>query len=296
MARTDVGQSAHLRTISSDRLHQILRDLHIPPDSTFDPATLRRLAEFSNADTVLWGQYLKFGNEIRIDATLEDLKHQRSIPLKAQAPNQSGLFAAMAELARSIRENLALSADVIAELQKTSMKPSTQSLEALRYYNEGLQFSRQGNYSEGQSGQSYYNRREPRPGGSVGSGRSNAGYGEGSTGRGHAGRGPKGYQRSDERIREDVSDSLTDDAEVDASEITVEAHDGEVTLTGTVQTRDEKRAAEACAEEVSGVREVINQLRVSRTSSSGESSTGSSGRSPGQSSQSGKASRGSSES
>ena len=160
----------------------------------------------------------------------------------------------------------------------------------------------QGNYSEGQSGQSYYNRREPRPGGSVGSGRSNAGYGEGSTGRGHAGRGPKGYQRSDERIREDVSDSLTDDAEVDASEITVEAHDGEVTLTGTVQTREEKRAAEACAEEVSGVREVINQLRVSRTSSSGESSTGSSsgagssGRSPGQSSQSGKASRGSSES
>jgi len=89
---------------------------------------------------------------------------------------------------------------------------------------------------------------------------------------------------------------------VDASEITVEAHDGEVTLTGTVQTRDEKPAAEACAEEVSGVREVINQLRVSRTSSSGESSTGSSsgagssGRSPGQSSQSGKASRGSSES
>ena len=144
MVRTDIGQSAHLRTISSDRLHQILRDLHIPPDSTFDPATLRRLAEFSNADIVLWGQYLKFGNEVRVDTTLEDLKQQRSLPLKAQAPNQSGLFAAMAELAQSIRENLALSADVIAELQKTSMKPSTQSLEALRYYNEGLQFARQG--------------------------------------------------------------------------------------------------------------------------------------------------------
>ena len=148
MVRTDVGQSAHLRTISSDRLHQILRDLHIPADSSFDPATLRRLAEFSNADTVLWGQYLKFGNEIRIDATLEDLKQRRSVPLKAQAPNQSGLFAAMADFAQSIRENLALSADVIAELKKTSMKPSTQSLEALRYYNAGLQFARQGNHSE----------------------------------------------------------------------------------------------------------------------------------------------------
>ena len=90
----------------------------------------------------------KFGNEIRIDATLEDLKQQRSVPLKAQAPNQSGLFAAMSELAQSIRDNLALSADVIAELKKTSMKPSTQSLEALRDYNEGLQFARQGNHSE----------------------------------------------------------------------------------------------------------------------------------------------------
>jgi eukaryotic-like serine/threonine-protein kinase len=148
MVRTDVGQSARLRTIPSDRLQQILRDLHIDPGATFDPATLKRLAEFSNADTVLWGQYLNFGNAIRIDATLEDLKHQRSISLKAEAPNQSGLFAAMASLADSTRENLALPPDVIAELQKTSLKPSTQSLEALRYYNEGLQFSRQGNQSE----------------------------------------------------------------------------------------------------------------------------------------------------
>ena len=148
MVRTDVGQSARLRTIPSDRLQQILRDLHIDPGATFDPATLKRLAEFSNADTVLWGQYLTYGNAIRVDATLEDLKHQRSISLKAEAPNQSGLFAAMASLADSTRENLALPPDVIAELQKTALKPSTQSLEALRYYNEGLQFSRQGNQSE----------------------------------------------------------------------------------------------------------------------------------------------------
>ena len=33
-------------------------------------------------------------------------------------------------------------------------------------------------------------------------------------------------------------------------------------LSGTVGSREEKRAAEACAESVSGVREVINQLRV----------------------------------
>jgi tetratricopeptide (TPR) repeat protein len=148
MLRTDVGRSASLQTVSSDRLHQILHDLRISADSTFDPATLRKLAEFSNADTVLWGQYLKFGSEIRIDATLEDVKRQRSIPLKAQAPSQSGLLAAVDQLAQSIRESLSLSSNVLAELKATAFKPSTQSLEALRSYNEGLQLARQGKHSE----------------------------------------------------------------------------------------------------------------------------------------------------
>jgi serine/threonine protein kinase/tetratricopeptide (TPR) repeat protein len=148
MLRTDVGRSASLQTVPSDRLHQILGDLRISADSTFDPATLRRLAKFSNADIVLWGQYLKFGNEIRIDATLEDVKRQRSIPLKAQAPSQSGLLAAVDQLAQSIRESLSLSGDALAELKATAFKPSTQSLEALRSYNEGLQLSRQGKHSE----------------------------------------------------------------------------------------------------------------------------------------------------
>ena len=148
MLRTDVGRSASLRTVPSDRLHQILGDLRISADSTFDPATLRKLAKFSNADTVIWGQYLKFGNEIRIDATLEDVKRQRSIALKAQAPSQSGLQAAIDQLAQSIRDGLSLSSDALEELKATAFKPSTKSLEALRAYNEGLQLARQGRNSE----------------------------------------------------------------------------------------------------------------------------------------------------
>jgi tetratricopeptide (TPR) repeat protein len=148
MLRTDVGRSASLQTVPTDRLHQILRDLKIPADSTLDPATLRRLAEFSNADTVLWGQFLKFGSEIRIDATLEDVKRRRSIPLKAQAPSQSGLLAAVDQLAQSIRESLSLSESVLSELKASAFKPSTQSLEALKSYNEGLQLARQGKHAD----------------------------------------------------------------------------------------------------------------------------------------------------
>ena len=80
----------------------------------------------------------------------------------------------------------------------------------------------------------------------------------------HRGRGPKGYRRSNERILEDVNDHLTHDSRVDASDITVEVSDNEVTLNGEVSSRQEKRRAEDCAEEVMGVEHVQNNLRIRR--------------------------------
>jgi osmotically-inducible protein OsmY len=80
----------------------------------------------------------------------------------------------------------------------------------------------------------------------------------------HVGRGPKGYQRSDDRIRDEICDCMTDDPVLDASDIEVDVKQGEVTLRGTVTSRDQKRRAEDVAERISGVRDVTNQLRVSR--------------------------------
>lgn len=78
----------------------------------------------------------------------------------------------------------------------------------------------------------------------------------------HRGRGPKNYTRSDDRIRDDVSDHLTDDGSLDASDIEVTVSDGEVTLDGTVSSRMDKRRAEDCAYRVSGIDHVQNNLRV----------------------------------
>jgi hypothetical protein len=78
----------------------------------------------------------------------------------------------------------------------------------------------------------------------------------------YAGRGPKGWQRSDDRIREDVNERLTDHPQIDASEIEVQVQNCDVTLTGTVDDRRAKRLAEDIADSVSGVRDVHNQLRV----------------------------------
>lgn len=78
----------------------------------------------------------------------------------------------------------------------------------------------------------------------------------------HRGRGPKGYKRADERVQDDVSDRLADDSWLDASDIEVKVENGEVTLSGAVVCRPDKRRAEDLAERVSGVSHVQNNLRI----------------------------------
>ena len=84
--------------------------------------------------------------------------------------------------------------------------------------------------------------------------------------RDHRGRGPADYVRSDDRIREDVNDRLTEDYWIDASRIGVTVSDGEVTLDGTVDGKHAKRRAEDLADDVTGVKHVQNNLRVDSTS------------------------------
>tara|TARA_R110002124_G_scaffold53410_4_gene153219 strand:+ start:115 stop:510 length:396 start_codon:yes stop_codon:yes gene_type:complete len=78
----------------------------------------------------------------------------------------------------------------------------------------------------------------------------------------HRGRGPKAYVRSDARIEDDVHVRLTNDGYVDAREITVSVKDREITLDGTVDLRQAKRRAKDCADSVSGVVHVQNNLHV----------------------------------
>ena len=148
MLRSDVGQSSALHTVSADRVHQIMRDLRLAPDAELDLETRRRVAEFTNAENIVYGQYFKVGDRIRIDATLEDLKRQRSFPLKAEASSEKELLGAVEQLARLLQQNLALSPDLLKDLRAKSSKPSSKSVQALRFFNEGIALSRMGNNAE----------------------------------------------------------------------------------------------------------------------------------------------------
>jgi osmotically-inducible protein OsmY len=133
-------------------------------------------------------------------------------------------------------------------------------------YGGGFSRGSRGSYGAGSYGRGSYE----MPGG----------YGEGAYGRGayggfgaegysqeqgmYRGRGPRNYRRSDERIREDVCDCLTDDPRLDASNVEVTVKDCEVTLAGSVNRREDKRRAEDLVERISGVKDVRNNLRVSQ--------------------------------
>ncbi|MGH8287473.1 MAG: BON domain-containing protein [Steroidobacteraceae bacterium] len=76
--------------------------------------------------------------------------------------------------------------------------------------------------------------------------------------------GPKGYQRSDERLREDISERLMEARYIDSSEVTVEVSGAKVVLEGTVPERRMKHAIEDLVDACPGVQDIENRVRVKR--------------------------------
>ncbi len=115
-------------------------------------------------------------------------------------------------------------------------------------------------------------RMEGQYGGGMGS--YMGGLGSFAGGGNYAGRGPKNWQRSDERIKEDINERLTEHSQIDATEIEVQVRNGEVTISGTVEDRRTKRMVEDLIEGVSGVKDVHNQLRASQAGAQQENGSG----------------------
>lgn len=147
MLVTDIGQSAQVRTIPAGRVDQILRDLHIGPESPMDAELLARIASFINADVVVSGTYVKVGGRIRLDTNVHDLKHDRNASLKSETA-ETELLGSIDTLAKSIRDNLSVPPEVANEMAATAFKPASKSLDALRAYDEGIELMRQGKYGE----------------------------------------------------------------------------------------------------------------------------------------------------
>jgi len=86
----------------------------------------------------------------------------------------------------------------------------------------------------------------------------------------HYGKGPKGYQRSDARIHEDVCEAIATQGHIDATNVEVKVDKGILTLTGTVHERRDKRGLEQLVEHTRGVHDVHNEIRLVRSAAAKE--------------------------
>jgi osmotically-inducible protein OsmY len=143
----------------------------------------------------------------------------------------------------------------------------------------------EGRYSGSSSGMGYEGGYDTSYGGQGQYGSGYRGYEEGqryggqmgtysggaSRGGRYSGVGPEGYQRSDERIQEEVNEYLMWHGDIDASKMRVKVEKGEVTLEGTVSDRWQKQMASDAAHEVRGVKDVHNRLRIQQENQGTES-------------------------
>lgn len=110
------------------------------------------------------------------------------------------------------------------------------------------------------SGSNWGDQSRDRPWGAAHSGRFGSDFSE----QGMRGRTPKGYTRSDERIKDDVCEQLYRTPDIDVSDVTVEARNGTVMLEGSVPDRRMKHRIEDLCEQCLGVQDVDNRIRVQR--------------------------------
>jgi tetratricopeptide (TPR) repeat protein len=144
MLGSDIGGSAQVRMVSPDRLQQVLKDLHLSANSQADVATLHRVAEFTNAQTLIFGQYIKAGSAIRINSTVVDLAHDTRTVVTTDIPSENDLLPSVDKLAAQLRQKLTADPKLLKDLQAHADRPQTTSVDALRAYEEGLSLERAG--------------------------------------------------------------------------------------------------------------------------------------------------------
>src|SRR5579864_288819 len=108
MVVTDLSQSPDVEVLSTDRLYQILAYLKRQNDPVMSFDTLREVARLAGVRDILTGNYVKAGEAIRIDVTLQDAASGRIVTADhLDASSESSLFSTVDDLTRRVQGRLA---------------------------------------------------------------------------------------------------------------------------------------------------------------------------------------------
>jgi len=155
MLVNDLSQSGGYEVVGTDRLVEILQNLQRADDRVMSADLVREVATRAAADTVLVGSYVKAGGTIRINARLQDAQTGRIVSTeRVEGAGEASLFSLVDELTRRFRTRLAslAPASLLAKPGETAERGldrglseiTTSSIEAYRYYAEGLHYHERG--------------------------------------------------------------------------------------------------------------------------------------------------------
>jgi tetratricopeptide (TPR) repeat protein/predicted Ser/Thr protein kinase len=152
---TDLSQSPDVEVLGTDRLVQILTDMKRQDDKVVSFDTVQELARRAGVKSVVLGSFVKSGDTIRINTKLQEVATGRIVTSeRVEAIGEANLFPMVDDLTRRIKAKFALpDADPTKGLLKSPMaittstgtsldrdlkEVTTSSVEAYRYYAEGI--------------------------------------------------------------------------------------------------------------------------------------------------------------
>jgi TolB-like protein/tetratricopeptide (TPR) repeat protein len=159
MMVTDLSQSPNIEVLGTDRLFQILQELRRADDKVLSADVVQQVAARAGVDRVLVGSYVKAGETIRISARLQDARTGQIVSAeRVEGPGESSLFSLVDELTRRFKSTFASLGGPAAKplLSRPGQQPveagldrgvkeiTTSSIQAYRYYVEGISFHERG--------------------------------------------------------------------------------------------------------------------------------------------------------
>ncbi|MGH9462693.1 MAG: protein kinase domain-containing protein [Vicinamibacteria bacterium] len=134
MLLTGLAQTPGLDVVSSQRIHEILKQIGQENLASIDKSLVADVARRAGAGAVLVGSIYKAGEEIRIDVQLEDIGSGRI--LSAESVRGPDVFPLVDELTGRIRTSLNLTDRPAG---RSIAEVTTPSLEAYQSYSQGLE-------------------------------------------------------------------------------------------------------------------------------------------------------------
>ncbi len=140
MLVTNLSQSPDLRVLSTQRLYQILDETGHRDDRSLSGQVVATVARQAQATTALVGSFVRAGERIRIQASLQDPRTGEVIASeRVEGDPDAGLFVLVDDLTGRLRKRLETPSFVkfAEKKEKKLQEVTTASLEAYKAYAEG---------------------------------------------------------------------------------------------------------------------------------------------------------------